>query len=223
MGREAGFKCGEITESNASMTYKKTPMLSKSKYLAGLQCPLRLWHQCYNPHLAPPVPDAKQALFDTGHEVGRLATRLYQGGVLVETDPLRHEHAVGETFTEDDGMELGKTWHFVHYLITGDAKGGEYPLGYAIMIGYPFDNYSSDLTWRSPDEVKDIAEALANLSEQDLLKRRNLPKASKSRIYDYPAGFKRKDVEEVLPYFRNLRNYYSAAAKKGSAMMVHIG
>jgi len=71
--------------------------------------------------------------------------------------------------------------------------------------------------------VKDIAEALANLSEQDLLKRRNLPKASKSRIYDYPAGFKRKDVEEVLPYFRNLRNYYSAAAKKGSAMMVHIG
>jgi hypothetical protein len=37
----------------------------------------RLWHQCYNPHLAPPVSPAKQALFDTGHEVGRLATRLY--------------------------------------------------------------------------------------------------------------------------------------------------
>jgi hypothetical protein len=52
------------------MNSKKIPMLSKSKYLAGLQCPLRLWHQCYNPHLAPPVPPAKQALFDTGHEVG---------------------------------------------------------------------------------------------------------------------------------------------------------
>jgi hypothetical protein len=53
--------------------FKKIPMLSKSKYLAGLQCPLRLWHQCYNPHLASPVSPAKQALFDTGHEVGRLA------------------------------------------------------------------------------------------------------------------------------------------------------
>jgi hypothetical protein len=131
--------------------------------------------------------------------------------------------AVAETFTEDDGIELGKTWHFVHYLITGDAKGGEYPLGYAIMIGRPFDKYSSDLTWRSPDEVKDIAEALANLSEQDLLKRRNPPKASKIRIYDYPAGFKKKDIEEVLPYFRKLRDYYSAAAKQGNALLVHVG
>jgi hypothetical protein len=60
------------------MNSKKIPMLSKSKYLAGLQCLLRLWHQCYNPDLAPPVPPAKQALFDTGHEVGRLATRLYR-------------------------------------------------------------------------------------------------------------------------------------------------
>jgi hypothetical protein len=63
------------------MNSKKIPMLSKSKYLAGLQCLLRLWHQCYNPDLATPVPPAKQALFDMGHEVGRLATRLYQGGV----------------------------------------------------------------------------------------------------------------------------------------------
>jgi hypothetical protein len=131
--------------------------------------------------------------------------------------------AVTETFTEDDGIELGKTWQFVHYLITGDAKGGEYPLGYAIMIGRPFDKYSSDLTWRSSDEVKDIAEALANLSEQDLLKRRNHPKSSKSRIYDYPAAFKKKDIEEVLPYFQKLREYYSAAAKQGNAMLVHVG
>ena len=70
---------------------KKIPMLSKSKYLAGLQCPLRLWHQCFNPGQASPVSPTQQALFDTGHEVGRLATRLYPEGVLVETDPLRHE------------------------------------------------------------------------------------------------------------------------------------
>ena len=79
------------------MNSKKIPMLSKSKYLAGLQCPLRLWHQCFNPGQASPVSPTQQALFDTGHEVGRLATRLYPEGVLVETDPLRHEQAVKET------------------------------------------------------------------------------------------------------------------------------
>jgi hypothetical protein len=30
------------------MTSRKIPTLSKSRYLAGLQCPLRLWHQCYS-------------------------------------------------------------------------------------------------------------------------------------------------------------------------------
>ncbi|MFO7462061.1 MAG: YfbM family protein [Desulfatiglandales bacterium] len=131
--------------------------------------------------------------------------------------------AVTETLTEDDGMELGKTWHFLHYLITGDAKSGEYPLGYAVMIGHPFNKYLSDLTWRSPDEVQDIADALANISEKELLKKRNPPKTSKIQIYDYPAGFKKKDIEEVLPYFRKLRGYYSAAAKQGNAMLVHVG
>jgi len=83
----------ERTEMNA----REIPMLSKSKYLAGLQCPLRLWHQCFNPELASPISPAQQALFDTGHEVGKLATQLYPGGIVVETDPLRHDEAVEET------------------------------------------------------------------------------------------------------------------------------
>jgi len=45
-------------------------MLSNSKYLAGLQRPLRLWHQGFNPSLASPVSSRQQALFDTGHEIG---------------------------------------------------------------------------------------------------------------------------------------------------------
>src|SRR5512143_1175344 len=79
------------------MNHKKTPMLSKAKYLAGLQCSLRLWHQCFNRDLASPTSPAQQALFDTGHEVGKLATRLYPEGILVESDPLRHEKGVRET------------------------------------------------------------------------------------------------------------------------------
>jgi hypothetical protein len=56
------------------MIDKNTPMLSKSRFLAGLQCPLRLWHQCYNRDLAVKASPAQQAIFEVGHEVGRLAT-----------------------------------------------------------------------------------------------------------------------------------------------------
>ena len=80
-----------------TMTRKTPPMLSKSRFLAGLQCPLRLWFQCYNRELATPVSPSQQAIFDMGKEVGRLATRLYPGGVLIEEDHLHHREAVEST------------------------------------------------------------------------------------------------------------------------------
>ena len=79
------------------MNMKTGPMLSKSRFLAGLQCHLRLWYQCYERELIPEVPLSRQAIFDTGHEVGKLATRLYPGGVLIEEDHLHHEAAVRST------------------------------------------------------------------------------------------------------------------------------
>jgi predicted RecB family nuclease len=81
------------------MTHPKIPMLSKSRFLAGLQCHLRLWQQCYNPERAGEVSPVRQALFDTGHEVGRLATELYPGGVRIEEDHLHHKEAVRATAT----------------------------------------------------------------------------------------------------------------------------
>ncbi|MFH0809074.1 MAG: DUF2779 domain-containing protein [Pseudomonadota bacterium] len=78
---------------------RKVPLLSKSRFMAGIQCPLRLWYQCYNPEMAAETSDAQQAIFDTGNEVGRLAHRLYPGGVLIEEDHLQHEQAVKTTLT----------------------------------------------------------------------------------------------------------------------------
>ena len=71
--------------------------LSKSTYLTGKQCHLRLWHNFHARHLAAPDSEALQLIFDTGHEVGELACQRYPGGHLVVHD---HEHvpeALAET------------------------------------------------------------------------------------------------------------------------------
>jgi predicted RecB family nuclease len=72
-------------------------MLSKSRFLAGLKCHLRLWHKCYEPQRASGISPARQAIFDVGNEVGKFATRLYPGGILVEEDYLHHQKAVNTT------------------------------------------------------------------------------------------------------------------------------
>jgi len=80
-----------------SRTKGTPPKLSKSRYLSGLQCHLKLWYECYNRELAGSVDAATQAIFDTGHEVGVLATKRHSGGLLIEADHFHHEEAVEKT------------------------------------------------------------------------------------------------------------------------------
>ena len=61
-------------------------VISKTKYLNGLQCHKLLWY-AYNDKKAIPEPDeATQAIFDQGHEVGKLAQSLYPGGIEITGD-----------------------------------------------------------------------------------------------------------------------------------------
>ncbi|MGA2235627.1 MAG: DUF2779 domain-containing protein [Terriglobales bacterium] len=57
--------------------------ISKSKYMAGVQCLKRLYWQVHEPELGG-VPDAAAvAIMEQGRDVGKLARRLFAGGVEV--------------------------------------------------------------------------------------------------------------------------------------------
>ncbi|MBI4667759.1 MAG: DUF2779 domain-containing protein [Elusimicrobia bacterium] len=60
-------------------------MLSKSLFLNGLRCPRALWLHKHRKDLIPAAPPSKQAQFDEGHAVGRLAHGFFPGGIAVET------------------------------------------------------------------------------------------------------------------------------------------
>lgn len=55
-------------------------MLSKSRYISGLQCHKRLWLQKNRPDLIPPIDASSQARFDVGNQIGKLAQSLFLGG-----------------------------------------------------------------------------------------------------------------------------------------------
>lgn len=59
------------------------PLLSKSRHLAGLQCPRRLWLSVHARDLATPPDAAQRVIFETGHRIGRLAHALFPGGVEI--------------------------------------------------------------------------------------------------------------------------------------------
>ncbi len=72
----------------------KVPMLSKSRFMAGLQCHKCLYFSCYYPKLADPIGLAQQAIFNTGTKVGELARNIYPDGMLIKENHFQHEQAV---------------------------------------------------------------------------------------------------------------------------------
>ena len=79
------------------MRSQSSPQLSKSRFIAGLQCLKRLYLECYHRDLADPVTEGQQAVFDTGHAVGDLARRRFPSGTLVGGTHFEHAHAVETT------------------------------------------------------------------------------------------------------------------------------
>lgn len=59
--------------------------LSKSRILAGIQCPKQLYLKTYHPELAE-EPAGLQGIFDAGHRVGELARTFYPHGTLIGYD-----------------------------------------------------------------------------------------------------------------------------------------
>jgi hypothetical protein len=71
------------------------PYLTKSRYLAGLQCGRRLWRMVHEPHSYElPAPGST---FDIGAEIGIKAQSLFPGGVTVSAEPWQHAEAVIQT------------------------------------------------------------------------------------------------------------------------------
>ena len=61
-----------------------TPIrISKSKFVAGIQCAKRLYFQVHQPELAEEADEGQEARLEQGQEVGLLAQKRFPGGVFV--------------------------------------------------------------------------------------------------------------------------------------------
>lgn len=126
------------------------PLLSKSRFTAGLQCLGRLYRSCYQQDLATPPDAAQQARFDAGTRFGEIARELRPGGVLIDEPFFRHDDAVARTrgllnvgttsalyeaaFTEDGVRvrsdvlsRLSRGWEMVEVKSSTSVKGEHIP------------------------------------------------------------------------------------------------
>ena len=124
--------------------------ISKSRYVAGLQCHKLLWLKVREPDAPELVPDAGTAArFASGHAVGERARECFADGVLIDLDPRNPMPAVEATrvalasgaklifeaaFATDDGFaavdvleRVGDGFTLIEVKATLDAKPKHLP------------------------------------------------------------------------------------------------
>jgi predicted RecB family nuclease len=86
-----------MMDSDRTTPPVSVPRLSKSKFLAGLQCHKRVYLEIHHPNWATPPDPSLQAVLDMGTEIGTLARSLFRGGVLIEESYRQREAALAHT------------------------------------------------------------------------------------------------------------------------------
>jgi predicted RecB family nuclease len=71
--------------------------ISKSKFVAGVQCLKRLYLQVHEPELAGELDEARTSVIKQGHEVGLVAQKAFPGGVMVQAKPTELNKALQQT------------------------------------------------------------------------------------------------------------------------------
>ncbi len=124
------------------------PFLSKSRFLAGLQCPLRLWYMCYEPDLASPPSPSQKALFEASRKVGELARQRYPDGILIGEDYLHPEEAIRST--------------------DGGLRDSSIPALYEAAFTFDDVRIRTDVLERLPNGAWNLIEVKSGLSVKDL-------------------------------------------------------
>jgi len=120
-------------------------------------------------------------------------------------------------------LDLHKSWHCLHYLLTGKAEGSDgSPLGDAILGGTEIGGEAADTGYGppralSPAQVKRVAAALDVFPIEQKAKDYDAAAADRAGIY-----VAQHDFQELQRYFTELRNFYEDAASKNNAVLLWI-
>ena len=128
--------------------------------------------------------------------------------------------ALGHHYGDKD-LTLEKSWHCLHYLLTGSAGESNSVLGKAILGGKEIgpDVGYGPVRYLEPNEVKLVAKTLKKVSKKDLAARFDLKAMKAAKVY---ACRNESDLELAQNYFAELCSQYEQAAERGAAMLLYI-
>lgn len=128
-------------------------------------------------------------------------------------------------YPADSHLDLDKSWHLVHFFLTGEVGNAPPPPGLAVMGGDVLMEEELGYgppTFVSAPEVKIVAAALAKIDASSLPDRYDLRPVHDDVYLAQAYAGSAEDREYVVENFRALQEFYAAAAQHDHAAVVYL-
>ena len=146
-------------------------------------------------------------------------------GLNPSWDDKRIETYYDQLWASDHFLTIDKTWHGLHFLLTGDNSMDTTPipppLGNVVLGGTPteWEATYGMIRFLSPLEVKEVSLALEAISEDELAQRYDPNAFLVADIY--PSGVWDEEArEELLEAFSHVKTFFSDAAREGEVVLL---
>jgi Domain of unknown function (DUF1877) len=155
-----------------------------------------------------------------------LLARLFGRGAAQPPEPMPPPLELGPGEGSLGALgDMEKTWHGVHYLLTGTAWEGEAPLNFLLAGGREVDIEAGQAPVRTHTsaETRAIATALSALSDAELRARYDLTEMMRLEIY--PEVWDRRPEEgrdNLITSIASLRELLGIVVGRGYGLMVTI-
>jgi hypothetical protein len=125
----------------------------------------------------------------------------------------------------DDVLDLYKSWHGLHFLLTGCDNGGEWPMSFLYGGATPIGDESSPVSVLSSPQVREVAQVLSPLGPSEL--RPRFDPAEMEGQCVYPGGWEFDSEEQTFQWlaeqFEQLKRFVAETAEQGRGLVIRIG
>ena len=121
-----------------------------------------------------------------------------------------------------DFLDIDKSWHAIHFLLTGEVERGEGPLAWAVfapmLIGEDLGRGPPRILMS--EHVLELSKALAPLTGDKLKRKCDRTVMNEREIY--PGGWSAGDEDYIADNFNHLKKFYESAARRRMSVVQWI-
>ena len=154
-----------------------------------------------------------------------------QLNTFLKESVLFEEYIDSEEYEQSDRhLDLDKTWEAINYLLTGHTidtiEEASPPLGHVFFSDHKLDD-ELDMGYGPPyyivpAQVKIISDALKDISPAKLLSKYNAQEFNQKNVYPNAWEDSEDHRDFIAEKFTQLKEFYSAAAMEGDAIITFV-